>query len=83
MRTLSIFTRWKQGEISKVTETSNIIGVLRTRVAAKFQETFKKALDVRFSGFGIDDDTIEIEANQDKPLRSMTAQRCRQKTGES
>jgi len=55
-------------------ETFNINSVLRTRVASKFQGTFEKALDVRPSGFGIDDYTIDIEANQDKPLRSMTEQ---------
>ena len=55
-------------------ETFNINSVLRTRVASKFQGTFKKALNVRSRGVGIDHDTIEIEVNQDKPLRSMTEQ---------
>ena len=62
MRTLSIFTRGRQGGISKVMETSKIITVLPILVASKFQETFKKSLDVRSRGPEIDGDTIESEA---------------------
>lgn len=43
-------------------ETSKIIAVLPILVESKFQETFKKSLDVRSRGPEIDGDTIEAEA---------------------